>query len=328
MLSRGSDLKIRLLAFVTAEVSEELRAKVLKLLSVGDSAISKGLVGPLSALLHDLQAQVRHAALTLLVSLRAAQNVVVDCIAEIVAFMERNERIERSSIFAILITFEHRPDWVKHFTQFLIRRLIRSSWQRSYSLALLSHLLEFDGTLATDVSSLANIIVTNLSRHVSKKRISAALKFTVLNHELRTKHASIIARLIELACDEVSEEFALKLLEILEHIGTIHADTLKRMTRLKRDNVSAASLISAFVRISAKPGVNSALMWLTNLAVFRSLSVIFDIVNEESHLHSVSIESPLAILSGSKTIGDEVLDMVLEKIDDVVINGARECLPS
>jgi FKBP12-rapamycin complex-associated protein len=324
------DLKIRLIAFVTSEVNEELRVKVLRNLTVDDSAISEGLIGPLYTLLHDLQPQVRHAALTLLVSLQAAQNVVMDFIAEIVGSMERNESIERSSIFAILITIQHRPDWVKHFTQFLIPRLIRSSWQRSYSLALLSHLLEFDGSLVSDVSSLATIIVTNLSRHVSKKRISAALdllraalKYTQLNHELRTKHTLIIARLCELACDEVSEEWSLKLLEILEHIGTIHTDTMKGLTHHKREDVSSSSLNSAFVRINSKSSVSSPLMWLTNLAVFRSLFVIFDIVNEESlsHLHSVSIESLLAILSGSKNIGDEVLDMVLEKIDYVVTNG-------
>jgi predicted nucleic acid-binding protein len=68
---------------------------------VDDSAISEAWIGPLYTLLHDLQPQVRHAALTLLVSLPAAQNVVMDYIAEIVAMMERNESIERSSISAI-----------------------------------------------------------------------------------------------------------------------------------------------------------------------------------------------------------------------------------
>jgi hypothetical protein len=120
-------------------------------------------------------------------------------------------------------------------------------------------LLEFDGSLVSDVSSLANIILTNLSRHVSKKRLSTAfdllratLTFTVLNHDLRTKYTSIIARLCEFACDEVSEEWSLKFLEILEHIGTIHNKTMKKMINLKREHVSSVSLMSAFVRTNTK----------------------------------------------------------------------------
>jgi hypothetical protein len=138
------DLKIRLIAFVAAEVNDELRVKVLKNLKVDDSTISQGLIGPLYALVHDFHPLVRHAALTLLVSMQPAQNVVMDYISELVSTMERNE-----SIFALLITIQYRPGWVKHFSQFLIPRLIRSSWQRSYSLVLLSHLLEFDGTSVT-----------------------------------------------------------------------------------------------------------------------------------------------------------------------------------
>jgi hypothetical protein len=45
---------------------------------VDDSEISESLIGPLYTLLHDLQSQVRHAALTLLVSLPAAQSGVMN----------------------------------------------------------------------------------------------------------------------------------------------------------------------------------------------------------------------------------------------------------
>lgn len=329
-------ITVKLLTWIGTEVNDKLRVKILKKISVENRFVSARITGLLFTLVHERNPEIRHVALELLNRAQLSRRMVTGYLSEIVADMDQRPDLNKSAVGAILIIVNEHKQWVKPYAGYLVERFLELPAQKSCSLLLMSNILVYAGeNINGKIPQFVNHLTMNISRHVSAKRLGMALalvksglRYTSLVQVIRTDYPNLLKRIFELASSEMVPEVATTLLEVMERLGPMNVMELRRLLKSDRHNPSTSSLISAFVLTKSKLTINSALTALTNLSVVRSLSGILDIMEEDSlvHLHNESAQALLAILSDYRNVGDEVRDMILEKINCVLVTGGSRTL--
>ena len=320
-------ITVRLLTWIGTEVNNKLRVKILKKVRIVGYRVTRLLF----TLVHERQPDLRQVALELLNRVKLSRRMVTGYLSEIIADMEQRPDLDKCAVNSMLIILKEHKQWVKPYAGYLVERFLDLPAQKACSLLLMSEILTFAGeNINGKLPEFVSHLTMNISRHVSLKRLKTALelmksglRYTYLVQIVRTEYPNLLNRLFEIASSEMAPDVASVLLEVMERFGPINVGELRKMVKSNRNSVSTSSLISAFVLTKSKPTINSALTALTNLSVVRALTVILDIMEEDSlmHLHNESTQALLAILSDYRNVGDEVRDMILEKINCVLVNG-------
>ncbi|OHT05528.1 PIKK family atypical protein kinase [Tritrichomonas foetus] len=314
------EIKMQLISYISTEVSEPLRLTVIDSIEPSDE-----LVEPLYALLHDRIYTIRYSALQKLCTINSATSLISDYISELVQIVDHTEALNGPHIYCLLITTQQKSSLVRPFAQFLLRRLLQVQNLKSSSLRLIANLLQFASS-STDLCQLANHIDANLSLHATAKRINAtlellasSLKFTNFRSLIINDHPSIISRLFELSKNQIESHL---LLNLIEKIGAINTTTMKAIISGSKVKSATQSLLGALTLINQKSSDSKPETFMTNTAVFVSLSILLNIMNEESlsTLHSSAIEALLAILLSYKDVGEGVEEILLDKIHTIILN--------
>lgn len=318
--SNFPEIKIHLISFISMEVCDSLRLFVLESIEPSVDHIES-----LYAFLHDRNTSVRYLALRRLCAIEAATPLLSDFISEMVQGVDHNEELNGHFLNCLLIATKMKSSLVRPYAQFLLGRLLKVQTQKSSSLLLIANLLQFSSP-NTDLYQLANVINANLSLHASAKRINAtlelfmnSLKFTNLRSLIIYEQPSIMSRLFELSKNRIEEDL---LINVIERIGPINTATMKVIMSGSKGKLATQSLLGALTLINQKSDDNDPAKFMGNTAVFVSLSILLNIMNEESlsTLHSSAIEALLAILLTYKEVGEEVEDLLLEKIHSIIVS--------
>lgn len=334
-------ITVKLLTWIGTEVNNDLRLKILKLVSVDNRYVSQKAAGLIFGLIEERDPRISHAALELLMKVKLSRRVFSDYLSEIVTsmtIMEDDSEVAKDLVTSLLIIVKAHGHWVKPYAGFLVERVLQLQPQKSCSLLLLSHILRLavGENLNGQIPQIVNHLTMGLSKHVTVKRLStaldlmkSALRYTSLVQVIKTEYPNLLNRVFELACSEMAPEVSIKLLAVMERLGPVTVADLQRIARHHHDDSpSTSSLISAFVLTKSKPTINRALTSLTSLSVVRSLCTILDIIDEDTliHLRYDATETLLEILSDYKDWDAEVMDMILEKVGSVVVNGGARTL--
>ena len=316
-------IKPHLITYISTEISDNLRLKVLNELIPSDE-----LVEPLYALLHDRMPNIRYSALRHLCTIDSATSLISDYISELVQIVDHTDDVNGQYISCLLIATKQKSSLVRPFAQFLLRRLLQVPNLKTSSILLIANLLQF-ASGSTDLKQLANHIETNLSPHATSKRINAtlelldaSLKFTNFRSLVMNEYTTIISRLFDLSKNQTENQL---LLNIIEKFGAININTMKAIISGNKVKSTAHSLLGALTLINQKSPDSKAETFMNNTAVFLSLSILMNIMNEESlsTLHSSAIEALLVILLNYKediNVGDDVEEILLDRIHTIILN--------
>ena len=299
--SKHPEISERLLSFVSTELSDDLREKVMKYVQVQPD--SSNVIEPLEPLLYDTQISVQFLAVRLLCKIHDAEQRLVSYLDEVAQNLlncaKYGERADTATIGILGILAENHPQLFGHYGQVILNVLANDVEQTDYSLKLMTKLIP----MASDSLDPSNILdhVAN-SVHVlsvtERTAIGLDLLVAIVNRfGLLDRIVDMFDDLVELAGEVEEGNLKFQLLDVLALIGP----QIKFIRRAVKNK-------SLFVDYSTVP----------NKALSFALSLVFTILNDESkkaqHQNAVEILMQLVKIE----MPDEFVQIIIDYLDTLL----------